>query len=56
MTVQRTREILGKLVADMTDDQVQELINGYIPIIDELLRSLKQSKLSEKHKKVYNTS
>jgi hypothetical protein len=54
MTVKRTRELLGKLVADMTDDQVQDLINSYIPVVDMLLRSLKQSKLTEKPKKVYN--
>ena len=56
MTIERTRQLLGKLVADMTDDQVQDLINSYIPVVDMLLRSLKQSKLTKKAKKVYNHS
>ncbi|MFH0750050.1 MAG: hypothetical protein V1917_04035 [Candidatus Gottesmanbacteria bacterium] len=54
MTVKRTREILETLVIDMTDNEVQEMINSYIPIVDLLLEALKQSKYSEKPEKAYN--
>lgn len=44
MTIKRTRELLGSLVADMSDEEVARMIETYSTIADMILLALKQAR------------
>lgn len=54
MTIKRTREILGKLVEDMTDEQIARMIETYGVLADMVLEELKQEQRRNTTKKSYN--
>ena len=44
MTIERTRQLLGDKVKDMTDQQVQEMIQRFSQLADVVLDALKREK------------